>query len=149
MQRHLELEKIILPVVAGLGYQFVGLQQFSQGKHSTIRLYIDKPGGVTIDDCEKVSRQVNAALEVEAPYKEYMLEVSSPGVDRLLFTPAQFREFVGKEVSIRLRAPIAGKRNYTGVLQEVRMDAIGIGVNKETVILSFTDIIEARLVPIW
>ena len=149
MQRHLELEKIILPVVIGLGYSFVGLQHFSQGKHSTIRLYIDKPNGVTIDDCERVSRQVNAALEVEPSYQEIMLEVSSPGVDRLLFTPAQFREFVGKEVSIRLRVPVDGKRNYKGILKEVGMESVGIEINEETVKLSFTDIIEARLVPVW
>jgi ribosome maturation factor RimP len=149
VQRHVELEKVVLPVVTGLGYQFVGLQQFPQGKHSVIRLYIDKPGGVTIDDCERVSRQVNAALEVEEPYKEYALEVSSPGVDRLLFTPAQFREFIGKEISIRLRVPVAGKRNYKGILKEVKMDAVSIGVNEETVVLSFTDMIEARLVPVW
>jgi len=149
VQRHFELEKIVLPIVTGLGYDFVGLQQFSQGKHSAIRLYIDKPGGVTIDDCAEVSRHVDAALEVETPYKEFMLEVSSPGLDRLLFTPAQYREFVGKEVSIRLRVPVAGKRNFKGILREVRMDAVGIEVNDETVMLSFTDIIEARLVPIW
>jgi len=153
MRRHEALEKVILPVVNGFGYQWVGLQYFPQGKKSILRLYIDKPGGIMLEDCAEVSRQVDAVLGVENLIKgEYTLEVSSPGLDRLLFTPAQCAEFIGRKVSIRLVAPMEGKRNFKGDLQSVKDDALCIlteGTDRKEITLSFTDIDEARLVPEW
>lgn len=150
MNRDRALEKIILPIVEGLGCRFVGLQYFQQGKHSLVRLYIDKEGGVNIDDCERVSHQVNATLGVESPIRgDYLLEVSSPGLDRLLFTPEQFNEFLGKEVVIRLIVPMKGKRNLKGLIHSVEGDAIVIKHEGEILALSFADIAEARLVPEW
>lgn len=150
MRQHLALENLISPIVSGLGYTWVGLEYFPQGKWSLLRVYIDKPGGLSVDDCALVSRQLNAVLSVESPIRgEFNLEVSSPGLDRLLFTPMQCQEQVGKLVSIRLIAPIGGKRNYQGRLQGIQDDKLCIITNDGEVTLSFADIVEARLVPEW
>lgn len=151
MQGQPALEKIITPVVMGLGYVLVGLQQFPQGRHSLLRVYIDKPGGVTLEDCERVSRQVDAVLEVESSAEDYSLEVSSPGLDRVLFNEQQILEHLGKKVSIRLKVPILGKRNYQGILQIMQQGSVFIEVDnaKETIEFSFLDIHEIRLVPEW
>lgn len=144
------LENVIVPIVEGFGYEFVGLQYFPQGKHSLLRLFVDKQGGITVEDCERVSRQVNAALSVESPVKEdYLLEVSSPGLDRLLFTPSQFGEFVGKQVAIRLSVPLEGKRNWKGRIDSVQTETVSLKLDEGSVTLSFADIAEARLVPEW
>jgi ribosome maturation factor RimP len=153
MRRHGELEALILPVVTGFGCTWWGLQYFPQGKKSLLRLYIDKPGGVTLEDCERVSRQVDALLGVEGPLQgDYTLEVSSPGIDRVLFTAAQCEQFLGKEVSVRLRVPMDGKRNFKGKLQRVDGESVCIlleGTEAKEIVFSFTEIDEARLVPKW
>lgn len=150
MQKVLALEKLIEPVVLGLQYSYVGLQLFPQGKHSLIRLYVDKPSGIGIEDCARVSRQVMALLEVDAPeFAEYTLEVSSPGMDRILFTPKQYREYIGRQVSIHLNVAIKGQRNFKGVLKDVQSSAICIESDQELISLSFADIHEARLLPEW
>jgi ribosome maturation factor RimP len=82
-----QLQALLAPVVEGLGYQCWGIEYVSQGKHSVLRIYIDKEGGILVDDCEAVSRQASGVLDVEDPISsEYTLEVSSPGMDRPLFT---------------------------------------------------------------
>lgn len=144
------LEELIEPVITGLGFIFVGLQQFPQGKHSLLRLYIDKPTGLSIDDCAEVSRQVGALLDVEATdLAQYTLEVSSPGLDRLLFRPEQFKEYLGKQLAIQLNVAIGGRRNFKGILKEVQNSVICIESDAELFTLSFTEIREARLVPEW
>jgi ribosome maturation factor RimP len=126
MKRNLALEAVITPTVVGLGYEFVGLEYLSYGKHTTLRVYIDSPDGVTIDDCEKVSRQLDSVLDVEANLirGEYTLEVSSPGIDRKLFCLEQFPRFVGKSLKVSMRAPVDGQRNFVGgiaiILEKVR-----------------------------
>ena len=150
MQRHWRLEQVISPIVNNLGYTFVGLEYSPQGKRSVIRIYIDKQGGVTAGDCERVSRQVNAVLSVEGVVSEdYLLEVSSPGLDRLLFTPAQFAEQIGKLVSIRLIASLQGRKNYKGRIQAVQGDQITILVEENEITFSFPEIDRARIVPEW
>ena len=148
MRQHEALKKLVSPVVKDLGLEWVGLQYFPQGRRSLIRLYVDKPGGLTVEDCARVSRQVNALLGVEGPIVEdYTLEVSSPGLDRLLFTVEQCREQIGKLVTVRLVAPIGGKRNIKGRLIRVEKDQICIEAGGEELMLSFTNVGEARLVP--
>lgn len=150
MQKVTTLEKLIEPVVKGLGYDYVGLQLFPQGKHSVIKLYIDTSGGVTLDDCSQVSRQVMAVLEVEAEeMAQYSLEVSSPGLDRILFTAEQFKQYLGKKVSVHLNVAIKGQRNFKGLLKDVQSSVIVIESSEELITLSFTDIHEARLMPEW
>jgi ribosome maturation factor RimP len=155
MRRNIALEEVIAPVVQGLGYTFVGLQYLPQGGHSVLRVYVDKPGGIDIDECARISRQIDAVMEVRAPIQgRYTLEVSSPGLDRLLFTPTQFFEQRGKMVSIRIAAPIEGRRNFKGILESVEPEGVTLrmednSVNSDTVKLAFIDIVEARLVPEW
>jgi len=150
MRRHAALEEVVMPVVTGLGYLWVGLQYGTYGKRALIRLYIDKPGGVTAGDCERVSRQVNAVLDVEnSILGDYLLEVSSPGLDRILFTVLQCEAQVGKLISVRLIAPREGKRNFKGRLEAVSDEKLCLTVEGEKVLLSFSDIEEARIVPEW
>jgi ribosome maturation factor RimP len=150
MRQHTALEKVIAPIVGSLGLTWVGLQYFPQGKRSILRLYVDKPDGVTVEDCAKVSRQVNAVLSVENPITgEYTLEVSSPGLDRLLFSKEQCQEQIGKNISIQLVVPKAGMRNFKGKLEQVVGSEISIQTDSETLTFSFDDIHEIRLVPAW
>lgn len=104
-----QLQALLAPVVEALGYECWGVEFISQGRHSVLRVYIDRPEGILIDDCEAVSRQVSGILDVEDPISgEYTLEVSSPGMDRPLFTLEQFAKHAGEQVKIRLRSPYEG-----------------------------------------
>lgn len=147
------LEKLILPLVEALGLQWVGLQVLPQSGQSLIRVFVDKQGGVTVEDCEQLSRRINAMLSVEdAVIQDYALEVSSPGLDRVLFTVAQCAEQIGKKVAVRLSAPMEGKRNFTGRLSGVKEDMLHLMLldnDTEALQLSFAAIKEARLVPEW
>jgi ribosome maturation factor RimP len=150
MRRHWVLEQVISPVVEGLGYIFVGLRITPQGRSSLVQLYVDKVGGITIDECAQVSRQVDAVMTVKGSIQgEYILEVSSPGLDRLLFTIEQFREQIGKNVAIRLTVPMEERRNFKGIIEDVGEENISIRMESDTVQLAFADISEARIVPEW
>lgn len=150
MRRHVELENLIAPIVDSLGLTWVGLQYFPQGKRSILRLFVDKPGGVSVDDCGTVSRQVDAVLSVENPITgEYTLEVSSPGLDRLLFSLEQCREQIGKMVSVQLVVPKAGARNFKGRLGRVEGSLISLLTESGELTFSFEDMNEMRLVPVW
>jgi ribosome maturation factor RimP len=114
------IKKIVEPVVVALGYQLWGLEYLGQGRHTLLRIYIEKEGGINIEDCAEASRQISSILDVEDPIKdEYTLEVSSPGLDRILFRPEQFRDYIGSTVKIRLGANQDGRRNFVGTLKEV------------------------------
>ena len=108
---------LIEPLLTTLGYELADLE-FAAGRgHSQLRVYIDRPGGVGLDDCETASREIGALLDVHDPIPSaYTLEVSSPGLDRLVRTPAQFLRFVGAKVAIELLAPRYGRRRYSGRL---------------------------------
>lgn len=151
MRRFEALEKLIQPIVSGFGCTWVGLQYFPQGKKTLLRLYIDKPpGGVTLEDCEQVSRQVDAVLAVEDLVKgEYTLEVSSPGLDRILFSVEQCEAYIGREVSVRLGIALEGRRNFKGQLVGVNGDNLRVLSEGKEIVFSFIDIDEMRLVPNW
>lgn len=149
MNRNTALEAVIVPVVTGLGCEFVGLEYLSQGKHSILRIYIDRPGGgVTIDDCSKISRQVGSVLDVEADLVRgaYTLEVSSPGVDRKIFTLEQFLQFVGQKVQITVQVPLEGKRNFKGLLIEVKDQELLLDVNGKVVSIDYANVANANLI---
>lgn len=142
------LQQLLAPVVAGLGLEFVGLDYVPRGAQSLLRVYIDSPEGVTVDDCERVSHQVSGVLEVEDPIKSrFVLEVSSPGLDRPLFTPEHYARFVGQSIKVRLRVPAEGRRNFTGFLTHVGKDGITVEVDGQVLVLTFEQIERARLVP--
>lgn len=119
-----------------------------QGKQSLLRIFIEKEAGVGVEDCENVSRQVSAVLDVEDPISgEYTLEVSSPGMDRPLFTLDHFTRFVGEHVSLRLRTAFDGRRNFSGKLTAVEDDEVILLIDAEEYILPFELIDKAQVVP--
>lgn len=143
-----QLQDMLAPVVEALGFQFWGLEFISQGRHSLLRVFIDSEKGIFIDDCETVSRQLSAVLDVDDPIAtEYTLEVSSPGVDRPLFTLPQYAAFAGAQVKIRLRTPFDGKRNIQGILQGVEEEDVVVRVNDEEYLLPLDQIDKANIVP--
>jgi ribosome maturation factor RimP len=137
---------LIEPVLARLGYELVELEYAAGRTQAVLRLFIDKPDGVGLDDCEQVSREVAALLDVEDPIPTaYTLEVSSPGFDRVLRTPAHFGRFVGSRVFVELKLPRAGRRRYTGTLQAVNEAGIELEVDRQKVEVPFDEIGKARL----
>ena len=138
------LLKILEPAIAGLGYELVELE--FQGK--VLRLYIDQPQGVTLEDCEKVSRQVSAVLDVEDPIPgAYTLEVSSPGLDRPLRKQADFERRAGQRARLELKLPLNGRRRFSGTLRGLEKDEVLIEVDGALWRLPFAQIGKARLAP--
>jgi ribosome maturation factor RimP len=112
-----QLKALIEPVVNGLGCQLWAVEYVSRGKRSSLRVFIDAEDGVDVEDCARVSRQLGSMLDVEDPVRgQYTLEVSSPGLDRRLYTIEQFERFKGAAVKVSLRSPFEGRRRYTGIL---------------------------------
>jgi ribosome maturation factor RimP len=143
-----QLQALLAPVVEGLGYQCWGIEFISQGKHSVLRIYIDKEGGILVDDCEAVSRQASAILDVEDPItSEYTLEVSSPGMDRPLFTLEQFASHAGEQVKIKLRSPFEGRRNFQGLLRGVEEQDVVVQVDDQEFLLPIDSIDKANIIP--
>ena len=111
---------IINPIVIDMGYELLGIKYVASGKHSVLRLYIDCEKGVGVNDCETVSRQVSAIMDVEEPITgQYNLEVSSPGIERPLFVISHYQRFLGHDVCLRTYRPIDGRRNFTGSIGSV------------------------------
>ena len=142
------LNELLQPLVEDLGYEFVGLEYSPSPKNALLRIYIDKPDGIGIEDCEAVSREVAALMDVKDPIKsQYNLEVSSPGLDRPLFTPAHFRQFEGQEAQVKLFAPLEGRRKFKGMILGADDEAVRLEQDGEAVSIAFDKIAKARLVP--
>jgi len=104
-------------LIAGMGCELLGCECLSLGRRTLLRIYIDRNEGVTVDDCARVSRQVSAMFDVDNPVLgAYVLEVSSPGIDRPLFELAHFSSAIGKTVKVKLSTPHLDRRHYKGVL---------------------------------
>lgn len=143
-----KISKLVEPVVTALGYELVGMERFSRGKEALLRIYIDTPSGVAIEDCERASHQISALLDVEEPMASaYILEVSSPGLDRPLFTGEHFERFAGEELSITLNVPLNGRRRFKGQLRGMRGNCVVIMVEDEEFELPLEGIKKARLIP--
>ena len=131
-----------------MGYELVGIEYRSGADSGLLRIYIDREGGIQLDDCVAVSRQVSAMLDVEDPLKEaYQLEVSSPGVDRPLFVKEHFERFAGSKVRVKLRMKLHGRRRFEGVLQGVQDENVVLEMDGEMEYLPLDQIDSARLVP--
>ena len=140
------LYELIEPVVGRLGYELIELEFAPSHGRSLLRLYIDRESGVGLEDCEQVSREVAALLDLEDPIPgAYTLEVSSPGFDRLLRTQAHFGRFVGSRVFVELKEPRDGRRRYTGKLLTVDDRGIALEVDRQQVAVAFAEIGKARL----
>jgi ribosome maturation factor RimP len=141
----LSLEKVVEPVVAGMGYELVDVQASNGGR--LLRLFIDKPGGVGLEDCAAVSRQLSRVFEVEGIDYE-RLEVSSPGLDRPLRKGSDFARFAGRKAEVRMRTPDAtGRRRFVGVLRGAEAGRVQMELDGQTVALELGDVERARLVP--
>jgi ribosome maturation factor RimP len=142
------LEQMLEPLVNNLGYELVLLEFNPHRGAASLRLYIDAPGGITLGDCEAVSREVEGLLDVEDPIPQgYRLEVSSPGLDRPLVKPAHFERFAGSPARIQLIAPVNGQRRFRGVLRGMHGTQVVLQTDAGTVELALAQIEHARLVP--
>ena len=147
-RKELEIESLLANSVASQGCEIWGVELSQAGKHTRLRLYIDKPDGVTIDDCEKVSRQVSDVLDVsEALTSQYTLEVSSPGMDRTLFRGSQYLDSVGEQVEVRLNFPFEGKKRIVGLLAGYENDEVIVQSEGEEFLLPVENVQKARIVP--
>jgi ribosome maturation factor RimP len=143
-----QIQALLQPTVEALGFAIWGLEYLSQGRNTLLRLYIDGENGVTVDDCARVSRQVSSILDVEDPIRgEYTLEVSSPGMDRLLFQWEQYPEYVGEWIEVRLRVPFDGRRKFKGTLKGIEGEDIVIQVDDEEYLLPHSSIDRAQVKP--
>lgn len=158
-----DIAKLLSPTVQALGLELLGIEYLPSPGGALLRLYIDTtaedaaadpPRMVGIEDCETVSREVSALLDVEDPISgHYTLEVSSPGVDRPLFTPAQFARFVGEQVKVGLKLPQDGRRRLQGRIVAVEGERIEFEIDAQPasvrIVVAFDNIEKARLIPDW
>jgi ribosome maturation factor RimP len=141
-----DIEELLRPSVESLDCEWWGLEFNQQSRHSFLRIYIDKAQGVGIDDCERVSRQVSALLDVHDLIPgEYRLEISSPGIPRPLFYPEQYQRYVGQSVALKLSRPVLNKRKIEGVIVSVNESAVTLHVDLEPQEFLFSNIVKASL----
>jgi len=141
------LQEMLQDAVEDLGCELWGIECQRTGRFMTVRLFIDKDSGVTVDDCADVSRQVSAILDVEDPIADkYNLEVSSPGLDRPLFTLPQFERYIGQDIAVHLRIPVMERRKWQGQLERIEKDMITLIVDDQEQILVFGNIQKANVV---
>ena len=141
------LFELLEPALAAMGFELADLEAHF-GRRGLFRLYIDRPGGVSLDDCQRVSEQIGAVLDVEDPLPgSYVLEVSSPGFDRRLRTLAHFERFSGEQARVELKDALDGRRRFTGRLAGVEGSTVLLEVDGELTRLPFGDIAIARLAP--
>jgi len=144
---HEQLDQLIHSIVNGLGFQVWGYEYRPHSESALLRIFIEKEGGISIDNCTQVSRQIGAALDVDDLIPvAYILEVSSPGIDRVLFTPEQYQGYIGDMIKVRTRTPIEGRRNFRGTIDKVNDTHVFITVDNEAFEIPFDAVDRARLV---
>ena len=148
-ERSQQLRELLEPVVQSLGCELWGLEFHGAGRRrGLLRVYIDKPEGVVLEDCERVSRQLSSVLDVEDPIQsEYTLEVSSPGMDRPLYTAGQFQQYCGEQVQVKLRLPFNGRKQFSGLLTGVDDEKIKLMVADEEYLFPIETIDKTNVVP--
>jgi len=133
-----------------LGYELIHAELAQQGNQLLLRIYIDAPGGIRVDDCETVSNRVGMILDVEDPiHSKYILEVSSPGLDRPLVRPEHFRRFVGEKAKIVMARKMLGRKRFRGEISEAGDFSVTIAVDGENFELPYEDIKSARVDPVY
>ncbi len=142
------LKQLIEPIVTGFDLTLWGVEVSGQSQHRTVRVFIDSESGISVENCEAVSRQLSSVFDVEEPIAgEYTLEVSSPGMDRGLFEPEQYAQFVGEKVRLRLRRPFEGRRKFSGTISGVADGDLSIIVDDYEYELPIDGIEKANLIP--
>ena len=139
----MEVLRLVETTVNGLGYELVDVERAGRG---LLRVFIDKPDGISVDDCRAVSNQLTRLFLVENVDYE-RLEVSSPGLDRLLKKEADFVRFAGKKAQIKLRLPLAGRKNFVGVIGAMSGGIVQLDVDRSQVVIELSNLDKARLVP--
>lgn len=143
-----QIQQMLEPTVAALGFDLWGVEYLSQGRHSVLRVYIEHEKGISVDDCAAVSEQISGVLDVEDPITgEYTLEVSSPGMDRLLFKLEQFPAYVGEWVELRLRSAFEGRRKFKGIIKGIEGEDVVVHVDDHEYLLPHSVIEKARVQP--
>ena len=149
-----KLRVLLEPPVENLGYELLHLQITRPDKQTVLRVYIDAPGGIQLDDCASVSRQLSAVLDVEDsleyPLRDaYLLEVSSPGLERPLVKPSHFKQFVGDKAKIVMTTHVLGRRRFTGKMVAAGEQSVVLDVDGERYELSYSDMKSAQLHPFF
>jgi ribosome maturation factor RimP len=143
-----QLRELLAPVIAGRGYQLWELEYLPRAGGGLLRIYIDSASGIGVDDCERVSRAVSEALDAADPIpSHYTLEVSSPGLDRVLRTREHFERFAGERVKLEMMQPIEGRKRFAGRLLGVGESEITLELESGRINLPIDDIHRARLAP--
>ncbi|MGB0133406.1 ribosome maturation factor RimP [Dokdonella sp.] len=144
-----KLNELLNPLVSDLGLEFVGIEFSPSRGSSLLRVYIDAPGRpVAIEDCERVSREISALMDVNDPIEgRYTLEVSSPGIDRPLFTLEHFVRFVGCTVKLNVALPVDGRHRFQGEVLSVEDDRIHLDQDGKEVVISHANVVKAKLIP--
>ena len=143
-----KLSQLLAPIVEHLGYRFWGLEYQVRKADALLRVYIDSSNGISVDDCATVSHEVAGILDVEEPISmAYILEVSSPGMDRILFNAQQFSEFLGEDVKMKLNQMVDGRRKIKGEISSVDGEKITIKSDDEHITILFDQIMRARINP--
>nr|WP_301334311.1 ribosome maturation factor RimP [Solimonas sp. SE-A11] len=142
------LVQMLEPVVESMGYELVLLEYSPNSHNALLRLFIDSANGIGLEDCEKVSREVAAQLDVEDPIStQYSLEVSSPGLDRPLVKPAHFERFMNEQARIQLLAPKSGRRRFIGWIRAASDKSVTLETDQGRVDIEYSEMERARLVP--
>lgn len=143
-----KLSELLEPIVEDLGYRFWGLEYQVRKADALLRVYIDHKNGISVDDCAKVSHEVSGILDVEEPITmAYILEVSSPGMDRILFSAQQFSEYLNESVKMKLNQMVDGRRKIKGKINSVEGEIIAINTDDEIINIEFDKIMRARINP--
>ena len=141
-----EIEALLTPLIEQEGGELVDLQWRKEGPQWVLRLFLDKPNGITLDDCAYFSDRVGATLdEGDKISQSYVLEVSSPGLDRVIKKDKDFARFAGKSVKLRLKLPENGQRRFSGVLQGLHEGTVSLQVDKDLKAFAREGIDEIRL----
>jgi ribosome maturation factor RimP len=142
-----KLEELLKPTIETMGFELWAVEYMPAGRHSTLRVFVDKEGGITVDDCADISRQISAVLDVEDPISSaYMLEVSSPGLDRPLLKPEQYARYKGHKVRVRTVSAVLGRKKFNGPMTQVDDQGIVVDVDGELYDIPFDVIDKANLV---
>ncbi|MBN2865652.1 MAG: ribosome maturation factor RimP [Thiotrichales bacterium] len=141
-----KLEDLFKPTIESMGFELWAIEYIPAGRHTTLRVFADKLGGINVDDCAAISRQLSAIMDVEDPISDqYMLEVSSPGLDRVLIKPEHFKRYEGKSVRVRSAVAILGRKKINGLMTKVSEDSIEVEVDGELFEIPFGLIDKANL----
>lgn len=144
-----DLKTLLEPAVTALGFELWGVEYLVRGRHRLLRVYIDGPDGVTVDNCAAVSHQVSGVLDVEDPIPgEYTLEVSSPGLDRVLFEPEQYARYTDSLLVVRTQAAIGGRRRFRGRLTAVTENGFSLKLDDGSEqAIAFADVDKTQVEP--